>query len=73
MSTSTSTSDQPRVSGEMRRKSQVENLPPRWEKKTDGTGTRVRSESQNPVGGASAFAWMNPSGGGKKTSAAAGE
>ena len=62
-----------RPSGESRRKSQVsggaENAPLRWESK------RVSSEEQqkvprtiatlprssNPIGGASAFAWMNPS------------
>jgi hypothetical protein len=59
-----------RPSGESRRKSQVggqENVPLRWESK------RVSSDEQkaprsiatiprssNPVGGASAFAWMNP-------------
>jgi len=62
-----------RPSGETRRKSRsqaagVENVPPRWEPK------RVSSEEQkaprtvatiprssNPIGGASAFAWMNSS------------
>ncbi|TAQ90901.1 hypothetical protein B7494_g758 [Chlorociboria aeruginascens] len=51
-----------RLSGESRRKSQAgstENMPPRWESR------RVGSDKQkgplNPIGGASAFAWMNPS------------
>jgi hypothetical protein len=58
-------------SGESRRKSQVggvENAPLRWEsKKTnpeDQKGPRVIANlprTSNPVGGASAFAWMNPS------------
>ena len=63
----------PHPSGEVRRKSQsqaggVENVPLRWESK------RVSSDEQkaprtiatiprssNPIGGASAFAWMNSS------------
>jgi len=59
------------TSGEFRRKSQVsENLPMRWEpKKTGGSeeqkGPRAIAtipRSSNPVGGASAFAWMNSAG-----------
>ncbi|TVY15490.1 hypothetical protein LARI1_G003599, partial [Lachnellula arida] len=52
---------EPPAPSELRRKSQVDNVPLRWESK------RVVSEhipkvprSENPVGGASAFAWMNP-------------
>lgn len=57
----------PPVPGEFRRKSQAENIPLKWEAK------RVPSvpRSENPVGGASAFAWMNPVG--KKAGTAAGE
>lgn len=57
----------PPVPGEFRRKSQAENIPLKWEAK------RVPSvpRSENPVGGASAFAWMKPVG--KKAGTAAGE
>jgi hypothetical protein len=58
-----------RPSGELRRKSQVggtENVPLRWEsKKTTGDEQKVPKaiatvpRSSNPIGGASAFAWMN--------------
>ena len=59
-----------RSSGETRRKSQVgvENVPLRWEAKRtnsdDQKGIRAVANlprTSNPVGGASAFAWMNPS------------
>ncbi|KAF4634217.1 hypothetical protein G7Y89_g3889 [Cudoniella acicularis] len=57
----------PRQSGEIRRKGQVENVPLRWEAKR-GSSEEQRTQksviaaiprSENPVGGASAFAWMN--------------
>ncbi|KAE8446790.1 hypothetical protein EG329_011567 [Mollisiaceae sp. DMI_Dod_QoI] len=61
----------PRASGE-RRKSQVENMPLRWEPKRGSMEEQKGSSStsvskniatiprsSNPVGGASAFAWMN--------------
>jgi hypothetical protein len=62
-----------RSSGEMRRKSQaggIENVPLRWEPKRMGSGSEEPKapraiasipRSSNPVGGASAFAWMNSS------------
>ncbi|XMA20111.1 hypothetical protein WAI453_012902 [Rhynchosporium graminicola] len=60
----------PRASGELRRKSQVngtENVPLRWETKRTSSeehkATRTIAtvpRSSNPIGGASAFAWMNP-------------
>ncbi|KAE9367776.1 hypothetical protein N431DRAFT_348227 [Stipitochalara longipes BDJ] len=63
-----------RSSGETRRKSQsqlsgVENAPLRWEskrvgsdeQKTPRTIATIPRSSNNPVGGASAFAWMNSS------------
>jgi hypothetical protein len=59
-----------RTSGEMRRKSQqagTENIPMRWDAKRnsseDHRGPKsvvTLSKTSNPVGGASAFAWMNP-------------
>ncbi|KUJ19104.1 uncharacterized protein LY89DRAFT_580987 [Mollisia scopiformis] len=62
----------PRASGETRRKSQVENVPLRWEPKRGSMEEQKTSSSSlvsktiatiprssNPVGGASAFAWMN--------------
>jgi hypothetical protein len=57
-----------RSSGELRRKSKVENLPLRWESKRVGSEEQkphrpsisTIPRSENPVGGASAFAWMNP-------------
>lgn len=61
-----------RPSGEMRRKSQVsgsggEGLPLRWEPKKGVTEEQKAPRaiasvprSSNPIGGASAFAWMNP-------------
>jgi hypothetical protein len=70
-----------RSSCEMRRKSQAsgtENVPLRWEPKRMGSGSEEPKvpktissipRSSNPVGGASAFAWMNISK--PKTSAAA--
>ena len=70
-----------RSSGETRRKSQaagVENVPLRWEPKRTSSGSEEPKvpktitsipRSSNPVGGASAFAWMNSSK--RKTSAAA--
>jgi hypothetical protein len=70
-----------RSSGEMRRKSQaggIENAPLRWEPKRMGSESEEAKapktiasipRSSNPVGGASAFAWMNSSK--PKTSAAA--
>ena len=60
-----------RSSGEIRRKSQaggVENVPLRWEPKRMGSGSEEPKvpktiastpRASNPVGGASAFAWMN--------------
>jgi hypothetical protein len=70
-----------RPSGESRRKSQpggVENVPLRWEsKRTVSEDQKVPKtiaaipRSSNPVGGASAFAWMNP--GKPKASATAAE
>jgi hypothetical protein len=64
-----------RPSGEIRRKSQVENVPLKWEPKRGsleepktiaslGNKTMTTTtipRSSNPVGGASAFAWMNVS------------
>jgi hypothetical protein len=63
-----------RSSGETRRKSQsqpsgVENVPLRWEskrvssdeQKAPRTISTIPRSSNNPVGGASAFAWMNSS------------
>ena len=63
-----------RSSGETRRKSQsqpggVENVPLRWEakrvssdeQKAPRTIATIPRSSNNPVGGASAFAWMNSS------------
>jgi len=59
-----------RTSGESRRKSQpsgIENAPLRWEPKKSISGDQKGPKSiatiprsSNPVGGASAFAWMNP-------------
>ena len=59
-----------RMSGESRRKSQTsgtENIPLRWDPKRnsseDHKGPRsaaTLSQTSNPIGGASAFAWMNP-------------
>jgi hypothetical protein len=59
-----------RPCGESRRKSQVggqENVPLRWESKRVSSDEQKAarsiatiSRSSNPVGGASAFAWMNP-------------
>lgn len=59
----------PRVSGETRRKSQIENMPLNWERKrvsmeekSSGSVPKTIAtipRSSNPVGGASAFAWMN--------------
>jgi hypothetical protein len=59
-----------RPSGESRRKSQVggqENVPLRWESKRVSSDDQKAARSiatiprsSNPVGGASAFAWMNP-------------
>ena len=63
-----------RTSGEFRRKIQVgggaENLPARWESKKFGSSEEQKGSraiatiprSSNPVGGASAFAWMNSAG-----------
>ncbi|KAG4438842.1 hypothetical protein IFR05_005682 [Cadophora sp. M221] len=60
----------PRPSGELRRKSQVsgtENVPLRWEAKRTSSEEHKATRSivtiprsSNPIGGASAFAWMNP-------------
>lgn len=54
----------PRGSAEMRRKSQAENVPLKWEQKRISSEEQKRittvPRSENPVGGASAFAWMNP-------------
>lgn len=60
-----------RSSGESRRKSQVggaENLPMRWDSKRVSSedqkaprSAATLSKTSNPIGGASAFAWMNPS------------
>jgi len=59
-----------RASGELRRKSQVsgaENIPLRWESKKPAAEEpkiprtiATIPRSSNPIGGASAFAWMNP-------------
>ena len=69
----------PRVSSESRRKNQAENVPLRWDtqRKTSEDQKIPKTiamvpRSSNPIGGASAFAWMN-SGKPKGTSAAAGE
>ncbi|KAI9047935.1 hypothetical protein LZ554_007737 [Drepanopeziza brunnea f. sp. 'monogermtubi'] len=75
-SSSSARTDPPRASGELRRKSQAtgtENVSLRWETKRTGSEEqrpphshpRVASittmpRSSNPIGGASAFAWMNP-------------
>ncbi|CZR61598.1 uncharacterized protein PAC_11495 [Phialocephala subalpina] len=56
-----------RASGEARRKSQVENVSLNWERKRVGMEEKPSvpktiatiARSSNPVGGASAFAWMN--------------
>ena len=61
------------VSGELRRKSQAgasdSNGPLRWEAKRTVSDEKMTkdsrlvtniSRSSNPIGGASAFAWMNP-------------
>ncbi|KAH6668859.1 hypothetical protein B0J14DRAFT_487647 [Halenospora varia] len=66
----------PRASGENRRKSQVENVPLRWEAKKGASEEQkihkpiisTIPRSENPIGGASAFAWMNP--GSKKATTA---
>ncbi|KAH7348625.1 hypothetical protein BKA65DRAFT_398675 [Rhexocercosporidium sp. MPI-PUGE-AT-0058] len=60
----------PRPSGELRRKSQAsgtENVPLRWEGKRTSSEEHKATRSittvprsSNPIGGASAFAWMNP-------------
>ncbi|KAL2064174.1 hypothetical protein VTL71DRAFT_4668 [Oculimacula yallundae] len=60
----------PRASGELRRKSQAsgtENVPLRWETKRTSSEEQKATRSiatvprsSNPIGGASAFAWMNP-------------
>jgi len=59
-----------RTSGEARRKSQqagTENIPMRWDAKRNSSedhkapkSVATLSKTSNPVGGASAFAWMNP-------------
>ncbi|PVH82494.1 hypothetical protein DL98DRAFT_414680 [Cadophora sp. DSE1049] len=61
----------PRPSAELRRKSQAsgtENVPLRWEAKRTSSEEHKATRSiatvprsSNPIGGASAFAWMNPS------------
>lgn len=58
----------PRPAVEMRRKSQVENQPLKWEskrisseeQKPQRTVVTTIPRSENPVGGASAFSWMKP-------------
>lgn len=59
-----------RTSGESRRKSQAtgtENIPMRWDSKRQSSedhkgpkAVATLSKTSNPIGGASAFAWMNP-------------
>lgn len=57
----TGTPYEPPAPGELRRKSQVDNVPLRWESKRVGSEHIPKvPRSENPVGGASAFAWMNP-------------
>lgn len=81
--TRTGTSYEPplpsRVSGETKRRSQTENVPLRWETQRKGSEDQkipkmiaTVPRSSNPIGGASAFAWMN-SGKPKGTSAAGGD
>lgn len=68
-----------RASGETKRRSQTENVPLRWETQRKGSEDQkipkmiaTVPRSSNPIGGASAFAWMN-SGKPKGTSAAGGD
>ncbi|TVY48435.1 Isoamyl acetate-hydrolyzing esterase-like protein [Lachnellula occidentalis] len=67
----TGTPYEPPAQGEIRRERQVEKVPLRWESKRIGLENIPKvPRSENPVGGASAFAWMNPASS-KKTSTTA--